>query len=115
MHSKFIIMKKFFIYLFFSAVFAACGETNENTTTGTDNGNQTNTNNNASSGDLTEADVPATVRSAFQQRYQNVTEAEWSKETENDQPVYEVEFKHDNVEKKAYFNETGTFLREKND
>lgn len=65
--------------------------------------------------DITEAEVPAPVKDAFIAKYPAATDVKWEKEVEAAKAVYEVEFKLDSKEKEAFFEETGTFIKEKAD
>ncbi len=65
--------------------------------------------------DVTEAEVPAPVKDAFASKYPGATEVKWEKETEDSKVIYEAEFKFENKEKEAFFEEGGTFIKEKAD
>lgn len=66
-------------------------------------------------GNTPASDVPAAVTSAFNAKYQSVTDVEWDKETQNNQLSFEAEFKQNGKELKAKFDTNGTFISEKND
>lgn len=111
-------MKKQFFYLTLSVALAACDNNrndtatyNENTTTGS----ATSTDGNAPRSGKSLNDMPGPIKVAFQNRFQTATVDEWERSTENNQEVYKVEFKQDNVEKAAWFDVNGNFLREEND
>lgn len=55
---------------------------------------------------IKDADVPATVKTAFSTRYPNTKVLEWEKEGAN----YEAEFKTGKTESSAVFDATGTFI-----
>ncbi len=66
-------------------------------------------------GNTPASDVPASVTSAFNTKYQGAADVEWDKETQNNQTIYEAEFKQNGKELKATFDTNGTFILEKND
>ncbi|MCD6010362.1 MAG: putative beta-lactamase-inhibitor-like, PepSY-like [Flavipsychrobacter sp.] len=62
--------------------------------------------------DITEADVPVAVKDAFTAKYPAAAEVKWEKETEGAKVCYEAEFKVENKEKEAFFDEAGAFIKE---
>lgn len=66
-------------------------------------------------GNVPDSEVPAAVKTAFSTKYPGATDLEWEKETENSKTVYEAEFKFENKEREAFFDEAGNFIKEKVD
>lgn len=59
----------------------------------------------------TTADVPATVKSAFEAKFPGATDVEWKSEKENDKQVYEAEFEWNGEEHEAEFDANGNLLK----
>ncbi len=66
-------------------------------------------------GKIPETDVPAPVRESFNTKYTGATDVQWEKETKDSKLEYEAEFKMNDKEMEAFFDESGNFLREEND
>ena len=66
-------------------------------------------------GDVPDSEVPEAVKVAFSTKYPGATDLQWERETENSATVYEAEFKFENMEREAFFEENGNFVREKVD
>lgn len=66
-------------------------------------------------GDVPESEVPVAVTSAFGAKYPGATDVKWERETENSQTLYEAEFKFEDKQREAFFDEAGTFVREEAD
>jgi hypothetical protein len=107
-------MKKLILCMLVSAVFTACGNDNDKATNDSDSGTTSTDNKAVNDGD-TINNMPGNVRTSFTNRYPTAVVEKWKTDTENNQQVYKVEFKQGDVEKKAYFDSAGNFLREEND
>jgi hypothetical protein len=59
--------------------------------------------------------VPASVRSAFSEKYSTVTDVKWEEAHENDQQTYKAKFTVDGKKMKAEFDANGTLIKEKED
>jgi uncharacterized lipoprotein YmbA len=65
--------------------------------------------------EISSADLPEAVASAFKARYPDAADVEWEVEKEDGKQYYEAEFKLEGKEKEASFLEDGTFVEEEND
>jgi len=98
-------MKKFILSFFISALafsFQAC-----------DNSSQTKSE--AKDEAISEADVPATVKTNFMAKYPSATDIRWENAKENDKATYKAKFSLNGKNFKAEFGEDGAFVKEKED
>ena len=65
--------------------------------------------------EISSADLPPAVASAFETRYPGATDVEWELEKEDDKELYEAEFKLEGKEMEASFLADGTFVEEEED
>ena len=65
-------------------------------------------------GNPPEINIPAVVKTSFNKKYPDATNADWETEKENGKLIYEVEFKMNGNQMKAEFDEAGNFIREIN-
>jgi len=62
--------------------------------------------------EISAAQVPQPVMSAFQTKYPNITPDKWVQEKEKGKTVYEAKFKNNNKDVEAEFDESGNFIEE---
>jgi hypothetical protein len=62
--------------------------------------------------DISAADVPQPVITAFQIKYPGITATGWEKATEDGKTIYEGLFKRDDKNVEAQFDENGNFIKE---
>ncbi|HJS53450.1 MAG TPA: hypothetical protein VJ765_02870 [Chitinophagaceae bacterium] len=65
--------------------------------------------------ELSDSDVPATVKSAFSAKYSTATEVKWEDASENNVQTYQAKFMLNGKKMKAEFDGTGTFVKEEED
>lgn len=59
--------------------------------------------------------VPDAVRSAFSAKYSTASDIKWEDAHENDKQTYKAKFMLDGKKRKAEFDATGNFIKEKED
>ena len=64
---------------------------------------------------ITDADVPAPVKTAFTAKYPGATEVIWEDAKEDDVPTIKVKFKKDDQYWKAEFKTDGSFVKDGKD
>ena len=65
--------------------------------------------------ELSDSDVPATVKSAFSAKYSTATDVKWEDASENNVQTYQAKFMLNGKKMKAEFDGTGTFVKEEED
>jgi uncharacterized membrane protein YkoI len=58
------------------------------------------------------SEVPQSVMTAFNAKYQGATDVEWMTEKKDNKTVYEAEFKLNDKKKEAEFDANGNFIEE---
>jgi hypothetical protein len=64
---------------------------------------------------ITEADVPASVKTTFTAKYPSATDIRWENAHENNKQTYKAKFSLNGKNFKAEFDDAGTFIKEKED
>ena len=65
--------------------------------------------------EVSTADVPEAVRSAFSTKYSTATDIKWDDAHEGDKQTYKAKFKMGDKKMKAEFDANGTFVKESED
>jgi hypothetical protein len=74
-----------------------------------------NDNTSKESKELTDSDVPVSVKSAFSAKYSTATEVKWEDASESNVQTYKAKFMLNGKKMKAEFDSTGTFVKEEED
>jgi len=65
--------------------------------------------------ELSNSDVPTSVKDAFNSKYSTATDVRWEDAHENDQQTYKAKFTVDGKKMKAEFDANGVFIKESED
>lgn len=65
--------------------------------------------------DLSESDVPPTVKTAFSAKYSTATDVKWEDAHEDSIKTYKAKFIINGKKMKAEFDGAGSFIKEEND